>query len=121
MQTTVSTRTGFDIPCPKHDIKLLAQYNSTKLTMQIYQPFINSTDRVVWHGGESIQLHYEKLYNTYDLCTNSSTKEWLERDVQTLGSLPTSMKDMLAAMQEYYDCSQELEQERIRQLMWGIS
>jgi hypothetical protein len=31
------------------------------------------------------------------------------------------MKDMLAAMQDYYDCSQELEQERIRQLMWGIS
>jgi hypothetical protein len=85
--------------------------------MNFYQPSIDSTDRVVWHGGESTQLHYEKLYDTYDLCTNSSTKEWVERDVQTLGSLPTSMKDMLAAMQEYYASSQELEQERIKNLM----
>lgn len=117
MQTTVSTRTGFDIPCPKHDIKLLVQHNSTKLIMQIYQPFIDSTDRVVWHGGESTQLHYEKLYDIKDPGTNSLMGEWMERDIQTLGSLPTSMKDMLSAMQEYYDRSQELEQERINQLM----
>jgi hypothetical protein len=76
--------------------------------MMIYQPTVNSIDRVVWHGGESTQLHYEKFINDM----------WLERDVQTLGSgLPRGMSEMHAEMVEYYQLSQVLEQERIKQLM----
>lgn len=76
--------------------------------MMIYQPTVNSLDRVVWHGGESTQLHYEKL----------SHGKWLERDVQTLGSgLPRGMSEMQTEMAEYYQLSQLLEQERTKQLM----
>lgn len=74
----------------------------------IYQPTVDSLDRVVWHGGESTQLCYEKL----------SHGKWLERDVQTLGSgLPSGMSEMHTEMVEYYQLSQVLEQERIKQLM----
>lgn len=76
--------------------------------MMIYQPTVDSLDRVVWHGGESTQLCYEKL----------SHGKWLERDVQTLGSgLPSGMSEMHTEMVEYYQLSQVLEQERIKQLM----
>jgi hypothetical protein len=76
--------------------------------MMIYQPTVDSLDRVVWHGGESTQLYYEKL----------SHGKWLERDVQTLGSgLPKGMSEMQAEMVEYYQLSQLLEQERTKQLM----
>jgi len=76
--------------------------------MMIYQPTVDSLDRVVWHGGESTQLYYEKL----------SHGKWLERDVQTLGSgLPSGMSEMQAEMVEYYQLSQLLEQERTKQLM----
>jgi hypothetical protein len=76
--------------------------------MMIYQPTVDSLDRVVWHGGESTQFHYEKL----------SHGKWLERDVQTLGSgLPRGMSEMHAEMVEYYQLSQVLEQERNKQLI----
>ena len=76
--------------------------------MIIYRPFISSTDRVVWHGGNSTQLHYEKLINN----------KWIERDVQTLGSgIPSGMSEMHAEMMEYYNLSQILEQERVAQEM----
>jgi hypothetical protein len=76
--------------------------------MIIYQPTVDSTDRVVWHGGESTYLHYEKFINDM----------WLERDVQTLGSgLPRGMSEMYAEMVEYYQLSQVLEQERNKQFM----
>ena len=76
--------------------------------MIVYQPFVSSTDRVVWHGGESTQLHYEKIVDG----------NWIERDVQTLGAgIPSGMSEMHAEMVEYYNLSQILEQERISQLM----
>jgi len=76
--------------------------------MFVYMPFISSSDRVVWYGGESTQLHYEKLIDG----------KWIERDVQTLGSgIPRGMSEMHAEMVEYYNLSQVLEQERIQQLM----
>jgi hypothetical protein len=43
--------------------------------MLIYQPYMNSTSRVSWRGGESTQLHYEELYRF----------TWRAIDVRTLG------------------------------------
>jgi len=73
--------------------------------------------RVTWYNVETTQLHFEKLWNMYDLDTGATWQEWIDRDVRTLGSIPTSMKDMLMEMQEYYDYSTTMEQERIEQMM----
>ena len=71
--------------------------------MIIYQPFINSTSRVSWCGGESTQLHYEELNST----------QWRAIDVRTLGSgIPSGMSDMHAKMVDYYHHCQDMELER---------
>lgn len=71
--------------------------------MIIYQPYMNSTNRVSWRGGESTQLHYEELYR---FC-------WRAIDVRTLGGgIPTGMSDMHAKMVDYYHHCQDMELER---------
>lgn len=66
--------------------------------MIIYQPHIDSTDRVVWHGGESTQLHYETRYKSGD---------WFERGVRTLGGgIPSGMSEMHAELVDYYNYCQ---------------
>jgi len=71
--------------------------------MLIYQPYMNSTNRVSWHGGESTQLHYEELYR---FC-------WRDIDVRTLGSgIPIGMSEMYAEMVDYYNHCQDMELER---------
>jgi hypothetical protein len=64
-------------------------------SMFIYQPHINSSDRVLWHGGESTQLHYK---------IRDKSGCWYEMGVRTLGSgLPSSMSEMHAELVEYYN------------------
>ena len=64
--------------------------------MFIYQPTIDSDDRVVWYGGESTQLHYEVFFN--------DTAEWINKDVRTLGGgIPAGMSEMHAEMVDYYN------------------
>jgi hypothetical protein len=71
--------------------------------MIIYQPYMNSTSRVSWRGGESTQLHYEELHR---FC-------WRAKDVRTLGGgIPTGMSDMHAKMVYYYHHCQDMELER---------
>ncbi len=72
----------------------------------IYKPSAENQYRVTWYGGESTQLHFEKLWNTFDPDTDATYQEWLDRDVRTLGGgIPTSMKEMLEEMRYYYeDC-----------------
>jgi hypothetical protein len=71
--------------------------------MLIYQPYMNSTSRVSWHGGESTQVHYEELYRF----------TWRAIDVRTLGGgIPTGMSDMHAKMVDYYHHCQDMELER---------
>ena len=70
--------------------------------MIIYQPHISSTDRVIWHGGESTQLHYEQQVDGWD-----GKPDWIERAVRTLGGgLPTGMSEMHAEMVEFYNYCQ---------------
>lgn len=64
--------------------------------MFIYQPTIDSDDRVVWYGGESTQLHYEVYCN--------GMGEWISQYVRTLGNgVPAGMSEMHAEMVEYYN------------------
>lgn len=66
--------------------------------MQIYQPFINSTERVIWYGGESTQLHYE--------CVTCSG-DWRDINVRTLGGgIPASMSELHAELVDYYNYCQ---------------
>ncbi len=68
----------------------------------IYQPQINSTDRVVWHGGESTQLHYEQKVDGWD-----GNPDWIDRGVRTLGNgMPIGMSEMYAEMVDYYNYCQ---------------
>jgi len=74
--------------------------------MIIYQPQTNSTDRVVWHGGE--WLHYEQQVDGWD-----GNPDWIDRNVQTLGGgIPTSTSEMHAYMQEFYNYCQVCEFEQ---------
>jgi hypothetical protein len=64
-------------------------------SMFIYQPYIDSSDRVIWHGGESTQLHYEQ---------RDKTGDWIECAVRTLGGgIPTGMSEMHAELVDYYN------------------
>lgn len=60
-------------------------------TMLIYQP--DPKERIVWHGGESTQLHYE---------INRGT-EWKPMATTTIYDFPTGVKELLQQFQEYYD------------------
>ena len=70
--------------------------------MQIYQPCIDSHDRVIWNGGESTQLHYQLELEGYD-----DEAEWIDEYIRTLGGgLPSSMSELHAAMVDLYNyCS----------------
>jgi len=70
--------------------------------MMIYQPSVNSTDRVVWHGGESTQLHYEQQVDGWD-----GSSDWIDRGVRTLVmGIPQGMSEMHAEMVDYYNYCQ---------------
>jgi hypothetical protein len=72
--------------------------------MFIYQPQADSTDRVVWYGGESTQLHYELL---------DCDGNWVDRVVRTLGGgIPAGVAELHAELVEYYNYCQCMEDER---------
>ena len=67
-------------------------------SMFIYQPTIDSTDRTVWYGGESTQLHYETC--DYD-------GEWHDKHVRTLdGGIPAGVSELHAELVDYYNYCQ---------------
>lgn len=77
--------------------------------VMIYQPSAENKFRVTWYGGESTQLHFEKLQRQ---------QEWIDRDVRTLGGgIPSSIKDMLLEMENYYHEAIIMEQERIYEMI----
>lgn len=84
----------------------------------IYQPSAENGFRVAWYGGESTQLHFEKLWNVWDPDTDNTWEQWEARDIRTIGSgIPTQIKEMLILMEDYYHDSMILEQERLHSLM----
>ena len=73
--------------------------------MFIYQPNTYSSDRVVWYGGESTQLHYEQ--ETVDA---NGCPEWLDVAVQTLGGgIPAGVSELHAELVDYYNYCQTID------------
>jgi hypothetical protein len=69
--------------------------------MQIYQPCIDSRDRVIWYGGESTQLHFQLELEGYD-----DEAEWIDEYTRTPMDFPTSMSELHEAMVDLYNyCS----------------
>jgi hypothetical protein len=65
--------------------------------MFIYQPTVDSTDRVVWYGGESTQLHYE-VHGDFG---------WLDYAIRTLGGgTPAGMSELHAELSDFYNYCQ---------------
>lgn len=76
--------------------------------MMIYQPSSDMNYRVVWYGGESTQLHFEKQI---------FKDEWRDIDVRTLQfSFPTGVKELLLEMEEYYHQCLVLKEEQAQSL-----
>jgi hypothetical protein len=66
--------------------------------MFIYQPHINSTDRVTWYGGESTQLHYE---------VRNPDHEWTDLAVRTLmAGIPQGMSELHSELVDFYNYCQ---------------
>lgn len=81
----------------------------------VYRPS-EAPYRICWYGGT--RLHFEKLWDLFDLDTDAKWQEWRDRDVRTLGNgIPKGMKEMLMEMEDYYQYSMDMELERRAQLM----
>jgi hypothetical protein len=66
--------------------------------MFIYQPQHDSTDRTIWYGGESTQIHYEQ---------QDCDGHWWGRDVRTLGGgIPAGVSELHAELVDYYNYCQ---------------
>jgi hypothetical protein len=52
-----------------------------------------ATERIVWNGGSSTQLHYQVLKGN----------DWKEFDVRSFMQFPTSTKEIRLEMDDYYD------------------
>lgn len=76
--------------------------------MMIYQPSSDMNYRVVWYGGESTQLHFEKQV---------FKDEWRPLAIRTLQfSFPTGVKELLLEMEEYYHQGLVLKEEQAQSL-----
>jgi hypothetical protein len=76
-------------------------------TMMIYQPKAEQKYRVVWYGGESTQLHFEKQV---------FLNEWKDIDVRTLMcGMPSGVKELLMEMEDYYNHGMILEEQYLRE------
>lgn len=62
----------------------------------MYHPVYNH--RVVWHGGQSTQLHFQIL----------TGKGWMEINCQSFMQFPAGVKELLEACQDFYQsCLEE--------------
>jgi len=77
--------------------------------MLIHQDHIDSTDRVIWRGGESTQLHYEIL-----ISNSEGISTWVPRSTRTFNSgIPCDMDEVYAAMIGYYYWCQDMERDSL--------
>lgn len=58
--------------------------------MLIHQP--TNDERIVWYGGDSTQLHYQRLENN----------EWKDINVRTLMEFPHSVKTFKHELEDFY-------------------
>jgi hypothetical protein len=75
--------------------------------MQIYQPDIDSSNRVIWNGGESTQLHYQSKLQDYACYyigdEGADGCDWIDIYTRTLGELPSGMSELHAEMADLYN------------------
>lgn len=78
---------------PKHVLKLLIILYLIQ-SMLIHQP--TNTERIVWYGGNSTQIHYEVF----------DGNEWKTFETETITEFPHSVKEFKQAVVDFYDyCS----------------
>ena len=84
----------------------------------IYQPdsFESTIYRIVWFGGESTQLHFQK-WCLLPSPNHTKRSAWVDIDVRTLMDMPTRVKDLYEEMRDYYNYGICLEQEYLESLM----
>lgn len=79
----------------------------------VYAPRLDKDYRVAWYGIHSTQLHFQQRIKTFD---GDCDFEWRDQAVRTLGNgVPTSVKEMLHEMQEFYDYGMDMELELLQQ------
>jgi len=76
-----------------------------------YQPEAECGFRVTWYGGESTQLHFQKL-GIVATPQFDQEPEWIDIDCRTIMNFPTRVKDLWLEMVDYYNYGIEMEQER---------
>jgi hypothetical protein len=76
--------------------------------MLIYQPEFDTLHRVIWNGGESSALHFQKLKDG----------EWRYLDTMSfMSGIPTGTKELYNEMREYYNYSMTM----VQDLMYAVS
>ena len=64
--------------------------------MLIYQPEFDTHHRIVWNGGDSSMLHFQKIKDG----------EWKDLDSMSfMHGIPTGTKELYYEMREYYNYS----------------
>ena len=76
-------------------------------TMLIYQPQFDTRHRVIWNGGDSSMLHFQKIKDG----------EWKDLDSVTFMSMPTGTKELLYEMREYYNFSMTM----LQDIMYAVA
>ena len=93
----------------------------------IYQPKLSepgycydingdSIYRVIWFGGESTQLHFQRRVLLPPPNDNKRTA-WVDKDICTLVCMPTRVKDLYEKMRDLYNCGVYKDQKRLEKLL----
>ena len=77
-------------------------------TMLIYKPEFDNLHRVIWNGGESSMLHFQKIKDG----------EWKDLDSMTfMSGIPTGTKELYYEMREYYNYSMTM----LQDIMYAVA
>ena len=72
--------------------------------------------RVIWFGGESTQLHFQKRV-LLPPPNDKKRTAWVDRDICTLVCMPTRVNDLYEKMRDHYDCNLHKERKRLEKLL----
>ena len=76
--------------------------------MLIYQPQFDTRHRVIWNGGDSSMLHFQKIKDG----------EWEDLDSLTfMSGMPTGTKELYYEMREYYNYSMTM----LQDIMYAVA
>jgi hypothetical protein len=77
-------------------------------TMLIYKPEFDNLHRVIWNGGDSPMLHFQKIKDG----------EWKDLDSMTfMSGIPTGTKELYYEMREYYNYSMTM----LQDIMYAVA